>query len=682
MKGNLESAARAGGRRRQRGAVAVYVGVMLVALIASALIVIDTGRLYAGQRKLQNLASLAAVSAAQTSSGCRDDGITPSLAIVRSAVLRSLTSNGGDESMMTGINGAAEVVLGRIETVAGLRTFLPLPEGDEGINAVQVNISQAAPTSFLRLFTGDENDGRLVASASARQSAIGAFRVGSGLATLDAGLLNALLSALLGGDVSLDLLTYEGLANVEVTLDALAIALGVEVQDLSNLVELGLDTVLLPVLLEGLVDGLDDVLSDTARVALQNLAGAAQDKPVPLNALLGPLMDVVGNVPFINLLDLIVALGESAAAPAPDDPYPTPLKLPLEAGLVVIPGVATVSLYLQILEGPQLGIGRAGEATAKTAQVQVAVRVFADEVLNGLIAVVNALLQGILDTLTFLLELLTLGAVDIDVTGPILIPNLNLGIDVNVAQAAARLDALSCPTPSDPVPAAELSASPSIASVHVGSFVGTPSSAGLPALDTSTTSFDVLYLGLDVNGLLGFLGSLVLDLGLDLTCVSVGGACYGPSEPSPGPFEPLPLPVEEFAWIPPQGRDGGYFLAEGIPYDPPVTGNPQTVGSSLDVTVALNVKEPIVSGTGLLGGLAYVLNGLVEALVAVLDPLLELVSGLLNTLVLPLLNLLGIQLGLATVIMESITVDQPLLVSTCVPNAVPLPEGRGCPAAP
>src|SRR5690606_34526792 len=62
-----------------------------------------------------------------------------------------------------------------------------------------------------------------------------AFSIGSRLASLDGGLANALLSGLLGGQVSLTVMDYRALADARVNLlqfsDALATELGVTAGD-------------------------------------------------------------------------------------------------------------------------------------------------------------------------------------------------------------------------------------------------------------------------------------------------------------------------------------------------------------------------------------------------------------------------------------------------------------------
>lgn len=666
--------------RRQSGAVAIWMAGAMVSFIIATFLAIDVGRLYSTQRDLQRNASLAAISAAQVASGCvAGDGIRVGVDGIRPLVESVLAANGGSAQWLTGVNGYDAIEIGRIRTAeGGVRTFEPLDEGDPAINAVRVNLTRPAPNSFVPGFLTSTSD-TLKASSTAQQAALGGFYVGSGLLELDEGLLNALLGALLGANIHLTAVDYQALANVNVNVGALATALDVNLQDLSNLTDLGLDTPLLPNVLGGLVDGLGNTVSGTVRGLLQQLAGAAQNEPVALGPLLGPVTNIVGDVPFINLLDLIIALG--AASQTDDDPYANPIVVPL--GLD-IPGVVKVTVFLKVLEPPQFGLGQPGEATAKTAQIKLAVRLEAGQLLDSISALVNNLLAGILNTLTTLLKVLTLGLVNLSVDGPTLLPHLNLGIDVNVAQGAARLDTITCPSASNPTPITTLSASPAVATVHVGSFTGEPSvdPDTIPALDTNATTFDVLHLGLTAEGLLGFLGSLNLNVTLDLTCISVGGACYGPSEPSPGPFEPLPNEVDRFIYEK-EGREPynqPYYQAEGIPPEDPVEDiNPQSVSSDLDVAVKLGLNNDILTGTGLLGTLAYVLNALVQGVVALIQPLIDLVNSLLSLIVEPLLQLLGIELGKATVFMDGVVVDRPVRVTDCLPGGLGV---RACPAVP
>src|SRR3546814_3494911 len=81
-------------------------------------------------------------------------------------------------------------------------------------HGVRVTLTQAFPTPLIPFFTSGNRV--MVASATAEQAALGSFYLGSGLLSVDAGILNALLSGLLGGNVTLDAVSYKQLASVSV----------------------------------------------------------------------------------------------------------------------------------------------------------------------------------------------------------------------------------------------------------------------------------------------------------------------------------------------------------------------------------------------------------------------------------------------------------------------------------
>jgi uncharacterized membrane protein len=105
-------------------------------------------------------------------------------------------------------------------------------------NAVQVTSTTNEPFIFggaLRAVIGasDGSDGFPIRTvAVARKQDQAAFTLGSGLASLDQGVLNAILGGLLGTRLSLSLLDYQSLAGASVDLfgfsDALATRVGVE----------------------------------------------------------------------------------------------------------------------------------------------------------------------------------------------------------------------------------------------------------------------------------------------------------------------------------------------------------------------------------------------------------------------------------------------------------------------
>lgn len=669
---------------RQRGAVAIWLGVAISTLIIASFLAIDVGRLYFTQRALQKTATLAASAGAQVASGCASgDGIAAGLDTVTSVVQSVVQANGGTAAWMSGINGAPAVELGRIVTRSsdGVRVFIPLEEGDPLIDSVRVNLSRALPGSFIpTLLPGTA--GTLKASSTARQAVLGSIGVGSGLLSLDTSkitFLNFLLPPLLGAtgiNLTLNALDYQGLARTNVSLGMLGTAVGVDVQDLSNLLT---TTTTLPGVLNGLSPLVNQVIvggtssSVTALLGQLGAAAAGNTTPIPLANLLGDTVQTVGAaVPAVNLLDLVIALGMATRA----DPSGavTPIKL---TPTVALAGV-NLGTYLQILEPPQLSLlGAPGSTSASTAQIKLLVRLEVTTV-SSIVSGLN----GLLGALKILTPLLDLGEFHMD--------PIKLGIDLAVDPARAYLDEIACPMPgvNGGFPVARTSVTTGVASVQVGSFNGAIGSAQ----STAIASAPITGIKLGPVSLLSILGGGIPlgTLSLNVNAVKQSPIVVG--NPAPKTLDD----VVEFTRLDnlPAGTTRAW-LADGLPPDAAVSANPQTVGSTgllesaLDstlqtllagITVDSDPANPpsagLLSALGSLISLLLSPEGLIKTLVSTLEPLLvDTVGALLDSIVDPLLASLGIQIGTATRFMHTVAIDTPATVSICLPNSA---GPRGC----
>lgn len=640
----------------------------LLLLVPILALLINIGQLYYAQRDLEKQATLAALSAVQVASGCANNGTPGLLAVVTDEVTRVLIANstgnatGAAALIGPGINGFPGVEIGRIDSSSGLRLFSSLPEGDPRITAVRVNLTRPQPTPFLISLGG----GQLFASATAQQPAIGTFTVSSGLLALDGGIVNGLLGGLLcaPGDLacqasiaSLDLVSgMQGLVSTQVSLGNLATALGVSVTDLSNPVTLAAQTPVLSELLGGLVGALGTSADAAVIATLQGLANAASNpESVPLGQLLGAIDGLGGNTPIVNLFDLLIAAGQATVA---DPDGVTPINLPINLD---VPGVAIVRTFLNVLEPPRFG-NYPSEPQARTAQIRLLVRVEAGAILNGLRDAIEDVLDGILALLGAL--------VGLDSSVSVVSAPLNLGIDVQVAGGTATLRSLQCPTTGRADPIANLEATTATATVAVGTFTGAADTA--PALNTATNSFPVATVAIDASciGLTGpfgnclgvNLGSTTVNVGLGLTGVGVGQTATIPLDPVTA-FTPQAVSNPRMQPV---------FLADGLPPQVPVAANPQTIAAPTSVDLSLDLTSSQTGG-GLLGILGGVVASLLDGIVNLLNPLLALVNGLTTALIDPLLALLGIQLGTATVTMNAVQTGQPILVSTCLPGTALCP---------
>ena len=645
---------------RQRGSVVVYTGITLLAVLTASVIAIEMGRVYSSNRNLQKMASLAALDAVREASRCSRT-LAPTQAELDARVNSSLERNGVRSEIQ---QVSVEPGTVQFDRTTG-RRFL---EASSLADATAVRVTLRKP--FPDLLTGllPSSDRLMVVSATAEQPLSGSFEVGSGLAGLNGGMLNGVLSALIGGNVNLTAVDYSGLAGVNVTLEQLATALDVDVHDLSDPVALAADTPLLRDTLLGLSDALGSSASATVVNLVRGLATSAATNTgrTALENLLGSYDLTGASAPVVNLLDLLLDLAASTRV----DPTGAGAVIPLNVNTlgVSIPNVTTLAVGLRVLEAPKAGRGRPGDdsATASTAQIRLMVRMQVNAQTQVASLLSTVLLGGLLGTVTA--------------------PPINIGTDVDVAKATAFLDRIDCPQTgvNGGMPRAELSVVPAVATVKLGTYTGVPTT--FPAI--ANNSSQLLGVGISILG--GLVASINVNLYLTNPVSTTAGS---------GTEQPLPLPVTQFdAVAATDNSDPDVWIARGVPPAASVTGNPQTVGStnvlggtmstlfgSLNIT-ASDPAHPAGSSICLLRIIVCTLQIPVDTIVnAVLTPVRSVLSaalsgvgGIVDALLDPLLNALGVRLGSGTVIMQSVTTDQPMVVTVCRPD-LSASNPRGCP---
>ena len=674
--------------QRQRGAAAVFAGAAIAALVISMFLAINIGTLYYAQRDLQRQAVMAAIAGAEISSGCRNGGVPGGLTAVTTQVTTSLANNAGGSNgrtiLLTGVNGAPAVQLGWVNNFSGqsvtddsgnvksvpadgLTHFLTLTksEGDSHMNAVRVNLAEVMTSPF--------NNGlfpvapvNLKASATARQQALGSFYLGTTILSLDSTtspVLNPLLQGLLcgstpssacSGKIGLIVGSYSGLAGANISLGDLlgaATSANVGITDLSSLLSTDLTLPqwlgILGTTLSNTVDGTTGQVSNGVAGLVTGLAGVADTSGTTFS--LGTILNtagldlnpavsnIVGAVPFVDGLDLLAALGEAAQA-GPIGPGGVPQVRPIALPVTLdIPGVADVSVYISIGSPAKFAVGPAGMTSAQTAEITLMVRIGAGAVLNSLLSTIN----GVLGILAPLAQI------------TLLPPPLNIGIDVNVAPAVANLNQLICPSTGSGNPIARIGGTTAVTTVNVGPFTGAVTAIPTPLSPSNTYSWQLAHIVLNA----GLLGSADTALNLGLTSASVGSTSYTLAD------------VNQFI-LPPRGNPLTYtaYGAPSYPAATPTTENPQTGGSTLDLALNLNTTIQNKSCQGLLCVVGGVLDLVLGAVKTLLNLLLALVNGLVNSLIDPLLNLLGIQVGSATVTVDSAIVAPPVIVTTILPG--------------
>jgi len=442
------------GRERQRGAIGVMAAItLLLALICLAL-VIDTGRLYFEQRKLQRVADMAAMEAAAQSGFCATSNNNP-----RGLALNSAAANG----FVPATAGDLVATLGSIDLddQYGKESRRVFNAGGDIQDAVEVRVSRNVPASLVlnvaSVFSDLPSTTQLSARAVARRTAMAGLSAGTTLASLDSSqslLLNNLLNALLGSNLSLNAAGYRGLANANVSLLGLSDnlrAAGIDVAAGSVESLLGAQATLAQ-LLGATVDAIDptQVLNlDTSLLKNQLVRTGVQSATVTL----GSILSVVAPKSVqdealqgkVNALDLITALAMVA-----NKQHAVVLNTGVNLG-----GLASAKLNLWIIEPPQIAFGYPGKDSSGQWRTQVRT-----------------------------------AALRANVSGTVELPlvlSVELGLALDVAQGTAALDTIACGGVGKPVDV-EVQALPGIARLQLGTYTNPQAGTALTPIKVSVLS--------------------------------------------------------------------------------------------------------------------------------------------------------------------------------------------------
>lgn len=420
----------------QRGAVGIFGALVFGMVVAFVILALDTGRLALEKRRLQEIADLAAIDALQQAGLCSGNE-SMTTAAVQAAAQQSAARNGyaGD------LNGEVDaVLLGTMTTdAAGVRQFTATV--DAAATAVRVTARKQVVRSLI---AGGWYDGTvdLQAVGVAQREPLAGFSVGSFLASIDSedsAVLDAVLGEMLGSAISLDAVSYQGLAAANLTVAQLiggAALAGVSLS--TNSVE-GLLTANVTVaeLLSIMATALGAEGDDTAAAAVNEMRTAAT---VAGTLSIGELLSVSANNPESALESEVNAytLGSAALQLAREGET---LTVPISATLPIVGTTITVSLH--ITEAPQVAVGPPGrdvngnwKTAASTAQLQMQTEVI-------------------------------MANVPLDVVGNV---SMSLPIAVELARTTAWLASIQCSSASQLAHRATVSALPGVANVALGRY--------------------------------------------------------------------------------------------------------------------------------------------------------------------------------------------------------------------
>lgn len=354
------------------GNVAIMGAALLPVGIAAAALAVDEGSLYLERREAQAITDLAAIVAAANI----DKAEIAALGIFKDNRHPNVFLLGDADGPRTLVGSAAEdihVQKGRYEPDPDVEPEARFVVGGEPTNAVKVTFRKKGTRYFAsRVIPAPQIATAAVASIPAEA----AFSVGSRLASVNGGILNALLGKLLGANISLSVMDYEALIDADVSalgfLDALATELDITAGTYDDV--LAAEATMAQVVGALAAVSRHDRQAQLALTSIADAIPASSAIALPLSHLMdlgrvGRLALGQGDAGFDAAIGLMEVLGASAAIANGSK------QIKLDTGLA-IPGLLGVTADLAIGEPPRnspwFAIGEAG-TIVRTAQTRLRV---------------------------------------------------------------------------------------------------------------------------------------------------------------------------------------------------------------------------------------------------------------------------------------------------------------------
>ena len=366
-------------RLDRSGNIATLAALSLPLVIFSTAIGVDYGYLTLQQRELQASADLAAIAAAGDMSTAETAAAAHFAA--NGQLVRVLGQNGLVLSP-TGVTQDRQVAVAQVErgryvadpAVAFEDRFQP---ASSDADAARVTLTRTGGLFLASYFMPEPPVLAAVGSASRRKLA--AFSVGTRLASLNEGILNQLLGKMLGTTLSLNLMDYRALADVDIAVQPFLSAIVTRLDlTAATYEEVLAADVTMPQLLASMraVEGLSGPVRSALR-ALEQATSGSRTK-IPLSRILNLDPDKGLNVATgggwtmgVNALQLV----STAAALSNGD-----RQVALDLG-ATLPGLGGVTVQLAIgeppVETPPHRLGTPGSAV-RSAQTRLSIEVSID----------------------------------------------------------------------------------------------------------------------------------------------------------------------------------------------------------------------------------------------------------------------------------------------------------------
>jgi uncharacterized membrane protein len=414
----------------QAGAVLVMVCVAMVAMIGATALAVDIGRVANNNRTLQAQADEIALDTARALNGQTAAQLSGAAGAVVVGAQNSATRNSVPFSKLTVDVGtlsgttfttiATPILNGAVQTVSS--TSVPKA----------VRVTAGGTVNFLFDMSKPHGSKSSTRTATATMDNYGGFSIGSWLASISGG-NNSVLGSLFGDAFHLNVVSYNGLLNGNVTLQALGLNMPASVGVLS------------PTQLLNTSVSINNFM--LASIAALN----AQGNTAAVNVLNSMLVNASATG-MVKLGDFITVAtgGENAAAAASLNVLQllTASAMVLEkngghalsipTATISIPGITSISASATVIEPPQFYFGPVG-GSVSTAQVRLSINPVINIGAGSGSTGCTGALSGLLGLLSCVLYL---GGMAVGVTLHGALP-----IDVTAAGATGTLSAVNCATP-------------------------------------------------------------------------------------------------------------------------------------------------------------------------------------------------------------------------------------------
>lgn len=257
----------------QDGGVAVIAAAMMTGGIGLAALAVDMGSVYLQSRRLQGVADLAALAAA--------NDISRAQAAADATV--AVNPVGGKVTAL--------VARGRYDVRASGGPTKRFQASESAPDAAKVTLQGEANLYFAQVLLGKSTI-PISSQATATRADLASFSIGTRLASLDAGVANALLTGLTGSKVSLSVMDYDALANADVELfgylDALNTKLGVKAASYDDLLATDVKTAKALTVLADLLNAAGDSRAASAATVLATATASSETIKLSTLVNLGP----------------------------------------------------------------------------------------------------------------------------------------------------------------------------------------------------------------------------------------------------------------------------------------------------------------------------------------------------------------------------------------------------------